>query len=212
MRVNRPVVVAIEGPDAVGKSAQITRLVEQLKRVCPVGVATFTHAPPPQPQPTLMQRAVWYTTRRAVLGEALVSMTRGAAGVPMVVVADRWWWSTAHTAAVLQPALEGLTEAEAAAWRASTGIDIVTVMLDASDETLDARIAQRAADGAASAIDRDARQTKVRAAYRAEAAWRSWKVVRTDGDFDLASQQLLRAVLGELATGGYVRFEPRPAG
>lgn len=202
--IDRNVIVALEGADAVGKSAHAGRLVEHLKSLCPVGLASFVHPPPPQRAPTLFERAVWYATRRAILGES-VTCSR----VPILVVSNRWWWSTTMLAC-FQPEVLPIAEAEESAWKAAPAVPVVTVLLDAPDEVLDARVAERAREGRASPIDADARQPTLRLAYRAAANLGGWPVVTTEGDFEATALRVLRAVIGALIAAGHARLVALP--
>lgn len=203
--IDHHVIVALEGADAVGKSAHYARLVEHLKGLCPVGLASFEHPSPPRPAPSLVERAVWYTTRRAILGESVVGSQ-----TPMLVVSNRWWWSTTMLGC-FQPEAVPIAEAEELAWKATPAIPVVTVLLDAPDEVLDARIAARVHEGRASPIDADARQPTLRLAYRAAARLGGWPVVQTEGDFEAAALRVLRAVIGVLIVAGHARLVALPA-
>ena len=203
--IDRHVIVALEGADAVGKNAHAARLVEHLKGLCPVGLASFQHAPPPRPSATLVERAVWYATRRAILGESVA-----CAQVPMLVVSNRWWWSTTMLGSFQSEVLP-IAEAEEVAWKATPAVPVVTILLDAPDEVLDARIAARAREGKASAIDSDARQPTLRLAYRAAAGLGGWPVVSTEGDFDAAALRVLRVTIGVLIAAGHARLVALPA-
>jgi len=203
--IDRHVIVALEGADAVGKSAHCARLVDHLKGLCPVGLASFEHPAPPRPSATLVERAVWYATRRAILGESVVGSQ-----TPMLVVSNRWWWSTTMLGC-FQPEAVPIAEAEEAAWKATPAVPVVTVLLDAPDDVLDARIAARAREGLASSIDADARQPTLRLAYRAAAGLGGWPVVQTEGDFEAAALRVLRAVIAALITAGHARLVALPA-
>lgn len=79
----RPVIVAIEGADAVGKSTHVRAAVEHL-RVQGINARAFHHAKPDEGDPGL--DAIAYMEQRMAL---VASLAPGD-----VVVADRWFWST----------------------------------------------------------------------------------------------------------------------
>lgn len=204
LQIKHHVVLALEGPDGAGKTAHAKRLGERLAARCPANgparVASYAHHPlPPVLTHSLRDRALWYATRRAVLGEAIV-----ARPVSTLVVSDRWWWSTLAMGA-FESDLIGFAEAEALTWEASVCIPVVTVALDAPDAVLAERIGAREREGRASVIDTDRRQGRLREWTRSVATSRGWPVVSTDGDFEACADALCDAVVAALLAGGHAR-------
>ena len=175
------VLVALEGPDGVGKSMLARALTGRLRGLVNAGyVSLFQHTrPPAQIEDGPLTRHAWYAGERLLHPRC----TRPTAGRFGITVADRWWHSPLYLAradVVLsksyhasQAAMGGLAAvasavaAERAAWRARhPGVVLVPVRLDAPDDVLDARIARRLAEGRATAADLHA-QPALRGMYRA---------------------------------------------
>lgn len=189
------VLVALEGPDGVGKSMLARALTGRLRGLVNAGyVSLFQHTrPPAQIEDGPLTRHAWYAGERLLHPRC----TRPTSGRFGITVADRWWHSSLYLAradlalsksyghhpetwARITPALEAeraawdtyarLTpalDAERVAWRArNPGVVLVPVRLDAPDDVLDARIAKRLAEGRATAADLHA-QHALRQAYRA---------------------------------------------
>lgn len=207
--VQKHVVLVLEGDDGAGKSTHVQALDEVLARMMPGATATFRHPPPsPELEQSPLARAVWYSQRRAVAGHEF------AAEPPGVLLTDRWWWSTLMFGA-WRGDLQEVVDAEERAWSHACGVPVLTILLDAPDEVLDARLAERLARGTATRADADrARHARLREAYRDAARARGWPVVDTSGPAHEVARNVLRAALELLVASGCVAAvteDERPA-
>ena len=140
--------IAIEGPDGAGKSKVIRGVLDELF-ILGVGAVSWAHNRSPHRDP--WQASLHYASQRAMLVGAMRNDTVPA----KVMLLDRWWLSnycSCESAARLLSIVERqqLPRLSAVVW------------LDANDQTLDQRLADRGE--AIRPIDRE-----IRASYRSAA-------------------------------------------
>ena len=136
-----PHVLALEGPHGAGKSRHTDALAAAL-RARGVDARAFHHPAPPRGAGPV-EAALFFAAER----EGLVRRTRTA-----VIVADRWYHSTAVLASALRlsdyttaHALQRVAEVEVERYRNARHYDLAPVHLDAPDDVLDGRLAKRGA-------------------------------------------------------------------
>lgn len=232
------IVIALEGVDGVGKTTHTDALAAGLKRAIRAGgeregernvvVGKRHHVPPPESlHGNLIHHAVWFAAQRF----RAFDLMHQDPTVARVDVWDRWWHSSATLGfAMRADTLERLARSEDAVWHArmcappedcagSTPargiIPVVPVLLTATPETLAARMEARAAEGKASAVDRDANQQRAMALrYLALAEDLRWPIFRTDetggtdgtggGSRAACERAILRGVLQHLCRKHYL--------
>ena len=161
--------IAIEGPDGAGKSKLIRGMMEELF-VLGVRAVAWAHNKSPHRDP--WQSALHYASQRAMIGQTM----RGGDASLQVALFDRWWLSN-YCACEPEARLLSIVE------RQHLPRLSAVIWLDASDDTLDKRLAKRGES--VRLIDRD-----IRASYRTAAehldgsAWwdRSRRFVTDESD------------------------------
>lgn len=179
--------VVIEGPDAGGKSTQVSAVARQLRAG---GVkADWWHHPRPDVADARSpwSLALFFAAARARLAAQLV-----AGQGPDVLIVDRWTWSTT-TAQIAReggplPAVECLTQGE----EHSLPVPALTVLLTASGDLLDKRLARRGEI-------RPQNATRLRAAYDDLAHAFGWPVVSTARERGEVTTELVRLIRERLA-------------
>lgn len=157
--------LVVEGADGTGKSTVARALAVAL---ADLGARAWHHGPPLPMRPRdPWSMALHYAAERASLAAAMREGTEAP-----VVIADRWW----HTAEVFAEARNDYAQrCLVAAERASLSHPRATVVLDASDATLNAR------RGDASREERYAREF-----YRQPARLSRWGAVVVNADRPVA--------------------------
>ena len=181
--------IVIEGQHGAGKSTQADALATSLRLLHDVDVAVWHHKAPTD-APTPYVAALEYAQQRARL------LAWCAREGPDVLVVDRWWHSTevvGWTRREERIALWRLVSAE----RVALPPPLLTVLLDATDATLRARIEARGA--VETDVDRDARPR-----YRDATITEPWGAVTVDTEGDPAETT---ARLAAMALARLDRFE-----
>lgn len=173
-----PALIVLEGADGTGKTTHTTRLAEALT-ACGHAARAWHH-PPPRTDASALQRAQHFADARArFLAETVPAHPEVA-----VWVLDRWLEST--VAALADELDAGARRDILAVWvRERAALPpVYTVLLDATQAALDARLALRG-----EALF-DARYA-VRHRYGVLAIEQGWPTVRTDDDADTVSARLV---------------------
>lgn len=169
-----PRIVCVEGGHGSGKSTLARALADAL------GAWPHVHQGDPAASP-------WEAACRYAAQRAYAIRYAEAAGFPLIV-SDRWGYSTGILAAVLDDeALRLLRQAE----RAAVRDPLITLVCDAPEAVLHARLAERGETWGA-------RESAERAEVLRLARIRSWPVIDTTRDRDVVLAEALACVRGVL--------------
>lgn len=190
------VILALVGPEGVGKSSHAKALASAL-RAHGVPATSFHHPPPPPPLcDDPFGRALWHWTQRTKVG------LEARRNPPRVIIADRWWESTLAFAVVqatdVATRMINAVEQEIDAWTTASFAPVESLLLDAPDEVLDARTIARGAK--ASAIDLHPRTAEMRRWYRTVPVTDGWRRVDTSCEREEVRLVLLSKALEQLST------------
>lgn len=186
MNDTRPIIIAIEGPDGVGKTTHVKNAVEHL-RAYGIAARAFHHTRPHADCIVLAARG--YAWQRSILLDGMRDSD--------VVIANRWYWSTYAASASVpddqtEDALIDIARAERDSQPGHCRIE--TIVLDAPSDVLDARLSAR---GEMLPDDRE----YIRRYYRDATISRRMRVDTTTPDALDRSARLIRWAVDGLRMG-----------